>query len=239
MIQDLRNRRPLIRILFAAIIEITYAVFTRAWLSAQLAGVELELAITALRLLTAGAYWLIFRDLILRRTSCPGAIRSPLVLIGVIFVLVIPFVFQGWDPGGGLLVSLIFALTSVVVGLREEILYRAVIFNLLEHRIGTFGTLLVSTALFVVYHYGALPFTPLVLTEVLCISLILGLIYVKTGSLFIVILLHSAYDAVWFFGPYIEMPLPDNYRPAFLVPALVLVFFGSWRFGTNKCSYSS
>ena len=223
-----------IKILVAVVIEIAYAVLTRGWLRSQLAGVELELVITVFRLVTAGAYWLLFRDLILGRYRSPGAMRHPLIITGVIVMLLIPFLFQGWDPGGGPFVSLVFALTSIIVGLREEMLYRAVLFNLLEHRIGTFRTLLVSTALFVVYHYGALPFTPLILTEIVCLSLILGLIYLKTGSLFIVIVLHSGYDAIWFFGPYIDMPLPDNYRPAFLVPALFLVFLGTWRFGINK-----
>ena len=223
-----------IRVLIAAIIEITYAVLTRTWLREQLNGVDLELAVTAARLVTVVAYWMLFRELIRSRVSGAGSVKRSLVLIGVVVALTIPFFFQGWSPGGGLGTAVVFALTSVVVGLREELLYRAVLLNLLEPKIGTFNALLLSTGLFVVYHYGALPVTALAITEVVCLSMLLGLIYVKSGSLIAVIVFHSVYDAVWFFGPFLANPLPDIWRPAFLLPALVLVFLGTWRFGQTQ-----
>lgn len=219
-----------VKVFIAAIIEIAYAVFTRTWLREHLQGIELELVVTALRAATAVAYWLLFRNLILSRGRRTGSAKLPLVLAGAATALAIPFLFRGWSPGGGLGTALVFAFTSVVVGLREELLYRAVLLNLLEPKVGTPGALLLSTGLFVIYHYGALPVTVLAFTEVICMSLVLGLIYVKTGSLIAVVALHSAYDAVWFFGPYLDMPLPDTWRPAFLLTALALVFLGAWRF---------
>src|SRR5688500_4860135 len=107
------------KLVTALIIEIAYAVFTRTWLRAHLNGVELELATSAVRLVTAGAYWLMFRDVIMSRPARANALRRPLVLAGVATVLVIPFLFRGWSPGGGLGTAVVFALTSIVVGLRE------------------------------------------------------------------------------------------------------------------------
>jgi membrane protease YdiL (CAAX protease family) len=223
-----------LRVLIAAIVEITYAVFTRTWLRDQLSGAELEIAVTATRLVTAAVYCALFRELILRRKRRHGSVKLPLVLAGAAVSLAIPFLFQGWSPGGGLGTALVFALTSVVVGLREELLYRAVLLNLLEPRIGMLNALLLSTGLFVIYHYGALPFTALAVTEVVCLSLVFGLIYVWSGSLIAVIAYHSVYDAIWFFGPYLATPLADYWRPAFLVPALVIVFLGTWHSGKTR-----
>ncbi|MBN1614168.1 MAG: CPBP family intramembrane metalloprotease, partial [Deltaproteobacteria bacterium] len=222
------------KVLIAAIVEIAYAVFTRTWLHDQLNGATLELAVTAVRLVTVALYWALFRQVILSRIPRSGTVKLPLVIVGAACALAIPFLFQGWSLGGGLGTALVFALTSVVVGLREELLYRAVLINLLEPKIGTVNALLFSTGLFVIYHYGALPTTVLVVTEVVCLSLVFGLIYVKSGTLVAVIAFHAVYDAIWCFGPYLAAPLPDIWRPAFLLPALIFVFLGTWRIGETS-----
>lgn len=219
------------KVIAAIIIEIAYAVFTRTWLREHAQGVELELVISALRLVTAAAYWLLFRDLILSRPTRGNSLRSPLVLTGAAAVLAIPFLFRGWSPGGGLGTALVFALTSIVVGLREELLYRAVLINLLQPRVGLPGAVVLSTVLFLVYHYGALPVAALPITEVICMSLLLGIVYTHSGSLAFVIALHSLYDGIWFFGPYMAAPLPDVWRPVFLLTGLALVFMWGRQFG--------
>jgi membrane protease YdiL (CAAX protease family) len=218
----------------AVVIEIAYAVFTRTWLRERFQGVELELLVSAVRLATAAAYWLMFRDLIRGRGPRPGSLRHPLVLAGAAAALAIPFLFRGWSPGTGSGTALVFALTSVIVGVREELLYRAVLFNLLEPRVGLAGTLGLSTVLFVVYHYGALPVAPLVIAEVAIMSLVLGLIYARSGSLLAVSALHAVYDGAWFFGPYLHPPLPDAWRLAFLLSALALVFLWQRRIGRSE-----
>jgi membrane protease YdiL (CAAX protease family) len=196
-------------------------------------GIALELVVSAVRVATAAAYWLMFRDLILSRRPRAGSLRHPLVLAGAAAALAVPFVFRGWSPGAGIGTSIVFAATSVIVGVREELLYRAVLFNLLEPRVGLPGTLALSTVLFVVYHYGALPATPLVIAEVAIMSLVLGLIYAGSGSLVAVSALHAVYDGLWFFGPYLDPPLADAWRLAFLLAALVLVFLWLWQTGRS------
>jgi membrane protease YdiL (CAAX protease family) len=197
-------------------------VFTRTWLRQHAQGMELELLISALRVVTIVVYWLLFRELIRSRPRQSASLRQPLLIGAVALVLAVPFVFRGWSPGGGLGTAIVFALTSVVVGLREELLYRAVLINLVESRTGTVGAVLISTAAFLVYHYGALPIAPLVITEVVSLSLLLGVIYVRSGSLLFVATLHALYDGIWFFGPYLPTPVPDGWRLALLLPALAL-----------------
>jgi membrane protease YdiL (CAAX protease family) len=228
----------LVKVGAAVVIEIAYAVFTRTWLREHFQGVELELLVSAVRLATAAVYWLMFRDLILSRRPRPGSLRHPLVLAGAAAALAIPFLFRGWSPGAGMGTAMVFALTSVIVGVREELLYRAVLFNLLEPRVGLAGTLALSTGLFVVYHYGALPATPQVIAEVAIMSLVLGLIYAGSGSLFAVSALHAIYDGVWFFGPYLHPPLADAWRPALLLAALALVLLW-WRRVARPCAASA
>jgi membrane protease YdiL (CAAX protease family) len=210
-------------IIAAIIVEVAYAVFTRTWLPKHAQGVELELAISALRLVTAGVYWLLFRDLILSRPARSHLLRSPLVLTGAAVVLSIPFIFRGWSPGGGLGTAVVFALTSIIVGLREELLYRAVLMNLLQPRMGVVGSVVLSTVIFLVYHYGALPVAALPAIEVVCMSLLLGIVYGYSGSLAFVVALHSLYDGIWFFGPYMAAPPPDVWRLPFLLTGLALV----------------
>jgi membrane protease YdiL (CAAX protease family) len=210
------------KIIAAIAVEIAYATFTRTWLPRHAQGVELELAISACRLVTAGVYWLLFRQLIVSRAARTNLLRSPLVLAASAVVLAIPFLFRGWDPGGGLGTAVVFALTSVIVGLREELLYRGVLINLLQPRVGVHGAIGLSTVVFLVYHYGALPLAPLPAIEVVCMSLLLGIVYAYSGSLLFVIALHSLYDGIWFFGAYLREPLSDVWRLAFLLSGLAL-----------------
>jgi membrane protease YdiL (CAAX protease family) len=211
------------RIVAAVIIEVGYAVLTRAWLPQHVSGVELELAISAFRLATAGVYWLLFQDVISSRAKRTHLLRSPVVLTGVAVVLAIPIIFRGWDPGGGLGTAVVFALTSIIVGFREELLYRGILINLLQPRVGVLGAVVLSTVVFLVYHYGALPIAVLPAIEVTCLSLLLGLVYVYSGSLAFVVVLHSLYDGIWFFGPYMAAPPPDVWRLPFLFTGLALV----------------
>lgn len=221
------------KVFVAAVIEIAYAVITRTWFRQHLDGIYLELAVSAFRVATVVVYLGLFRDLIQSRVKNTPTLRHPFLVAGVVIVLVVPFLFRGWSPGGGLGSAIVFALTSIIVGLREEILYRAVFLNLLQPRIGIVGALLFSTVVFILYHYGAQPFTALWLTECACLSLLLGLIYIRSGSLLTVTAIHSLYDGIWFFGPYLNVPIAEIWKPAFLVSALALVVVW-WRVGQQS-----
>lgn len=209
------------KVVAAAIIEISYALFTRTWLRQHAQGVELELFISAFRVVTIVAYWFMFRDLILGRHTNIATLRHPFILVAMAAALAVPFLFRGWSPGGGFGTAIVYVLTSILVGVREELLYRGVVFNLVEPRAGTVITIVLSTIIFVVYHYGAQPLIPQVIAEIAIMSVVLGLIYSCSRSLLAVMALHSAYDAIWFLGPYLSTPLPDIWRLAPLLTALL------------------
>jgi len=76
-----------------------------------------------------------------------------MALVGVVMLLSVPLLF-GKDDWTDPVVRTAFVLTSLVVGLREEIVYRAIVQNLLEERLGKAGAILLASAVFALYHYG-------------------------------------------------------------------------------------
>lgn len=76
----------------------------------------------------------------------------------------------------------------------EEILMRGYILNSLQNKYDVVIALLVSSLLFAVLHFNFVQ----TLSAIVC-GLILGLLYISTGSLFCCILAHSLYNAISFF----------------------------------------
>lgn len=105
--------------------------------------------------------------------------------------------------------SWIFAATSLVVGLREELAYRAILQTQLRGRFGILPALLVSNVIFVLYHLGAQAFTPLNIWQMFAAGMIIGLAYEASGSLLLAVALHAIYDAIYCFTPLLRAPLPE------------------------------
>lgn len=103
----------------------------------------------------------------------------------------------------------IFAATSLVVGLREELAYRAILQTQLRGRFGILPALLISNVLFVFYHLGAQAFTPLNIWRMFAAGMIIGLAYEASGSLLLAVALHAIYDAIYCFTPLLSAPLPE------------------------------
>lgn len=76
----------------------------------------------------------------------------------------------------------------------EEILIRGCILNSLQSKYGIILALLISSLLFAVLHFNFVQ----TLSAVIC-GLILGLLYINTGSLFSCILAHSLYNIISYF----------------------------------------
>jgi len=216
------------RFAVALLLEIVYAVFTRTWLRAHASGIELELWVTACRLVSLAAYGLLFRDL-LRQPPCqPTSVRAvratPLLFAGLLPLLLVPLLFYG-GYSGERTSRIVFAVTSIAVALREEVFYRGILLSLLARRLGFAKALVVSNILFVLYHYGAQPLYLVGTTEIFVMGCVLGLLYQATGTLLAPIALHAIYDALWSLGP-IVMPLPDIFRIPLHLLGLVLIV--SW-----------
>lgn len=210
------------KIALAIALELAYALGTRVGLTAAYDGIELELYTTAARLVSAGCYWLLFRDLLRSRTPRLSSARHPLFALGLIPVALVPVLVGDWGLEGRA-TQVVFALTSVVVGLREEVLYRGVLQNLLEPRAGWIGAVLLSNIVFTLYHYGAWPFTPDYVAEFFLVGCAMGLIYVGTGSIWLTIAAHATYDALWSFTPILVPPLAKGWGVAFELFAFALL----------------
>lgn len=76
----------------------------------------------------------------------------------------------------------------------EEILIRGCILDSLQNKYGLIFALVISTLLFAILHFNFVQ----TISAVIC-GLILGLLYINTGSLFICILAHSLYNTISYF----------------------------------------
>lgn len=116
-----------------------------------------------------------------------------------------------------------FVATSFVVGLREELAYRGILQRLLTPRVGIVASLGVSNFLFLLYHWGIQPFALHYVLQVILCGTILGLVYHLSGSLLLVVGLHSIYDAIDFFTPFLKPRLPDYWSTIVLSLTLFAV----------------
>jgi membrane protease YdiL (CAAX protease family) len=185
-------------------------LLTRTWLRNRLDGIPLEIATTGFRAVTIVVYWLMSRDLILSRRARRGAYRGPLLVAAIGPVLLAPVLF-GDASLPDLPTKLVFASTSIVVGVREEFFYRGIVQNILDRRAGWWMAIVISNALFTLYHYrafGVPPFTFPVIVGYFAVGSALGLIYLGTRSLVLVIAIHTVYDVLWALTPLIAHPGP-------------------------------
>ncbi|MES2298634.1 MAG: CPBP family intramembrane glutamic endopeptidase [Pseudomonadota bacterium] len=224
------------RIILAIAIELAYAILTRTWLRAHAEGVGLELLLSGCRAVTIAAYWLLFKEIIQQRPRPHVAAQfTPLYFAGMLPLLLVPFLFDGGMPTD-MTVRIIFGFTSIIVAVREELLYRGVVQTLLEDHFGRISALLLSSAIFTVYHYGAQPLTIVGAVGIFSLSYVLGLVYIRTGSLLVPIAMHAGYDAAWSFGPLVSNPLDDWWRLPFQLSGLALVAI--WAKKRKTCSDS-
>jgi membrane protease YdiL (CAAX protease family) len=103
----------------------------------------------------------------------------------------------------------VFAATSVVVGLREELAYRGLLQTLITRRLGISPALAISNIAFIAYHFGVQPFTLSWVLQSFILGLIFGYRYHITGSILFISFLHAGYDAIYSFTPILSRPGPD------------------------------
>lgn len=203
-------------------IELVYLGVARSFTHTYTGGeVSKELTWTLIRAISLCATFLIFRRVIFDRK--PTKFPSDVIWMSGIFLLV-PVLIGAWGLYFPLNVT--FAATSLVIGLREEFVYRGVLQNLLEKKFGIWISLLLSNLCFVCMHWGSLPFTLWNTFQFAAAGLILGLIYYRTRSIWLVVALHALYDVAWSFTPILPNRLPLEVG-FFLLAAICLWLFGS------------
>ena len=179
------------------IVEVTFMVLTRVIL-AQSHGSLLgaELLRTILRIAAVLVYLALIPELINFKTpaNAGASARHPAMLLAItLFMAASFFVVSNWGTTPSA-TRWVFALTSIPVGLKEEITFRALIQNLLAKRFGTPIAVAMATALFVLSHVGVIAPGFTSYAQVALPGLFLGVVYARTQNLWLVIVLHAAFD---------------------------------------------
>ncbi len=185
--------------------------------------VEVELFRTALRLGTAAMYLWLLRSVILARPGDWSQLKRIHVWAAVALVLLVPVV-SGRDNFSDKSIAALFALTSVAVAIKEEVLFRGIIQNLLCARMGTMTAVLVASALFTAWHIGVRPPLFSVFLQIFLFSLALGMIYGRSSNLTAVIVFHAAIDALYPFSPYLTSPMHPIVSVFMLIYAVLLLY---------------
>lgn len=187
--------------------EIGYIAAVRILLDrSQGLGVALELKWSALRLASLLVLAWLFRRVRREMPRPPARMTAAgWLAAGVILVPI----FTG-DEGMPSPLRYLFAATSLLVALREELAYRAIFQRLLTERFGFPLALATTTLAFIGYHYGIQPFSFPHVAELVFCGLIFGVAYHVTHSLALVVVLHAVYDAIWPFTPVVPWRLPDH-----------------------------
>ncbi|QSX07294.1 CPBP family intramembrane metalloprotease [Sedimentibacter sp. zth1] len=94
-----------------------------------------------------------------------------------------------------------FMLVCIIAPVVEEILIRGFILTGLQNEYGNFIALVVSAILFALLHFNMVQ----TISAFIC-GLVLGLLYIKTDSIFCCIVTHSGYNII----SYLKMILPLN-----------------------------
>lgn len=207
-------------------VEVVFVVLTRVvlahyWTYSQ----EAELIRTPLRLVAVLIYWILLREFIATKKLISTDIVQPHLLFSLVLFLSVPLLvgdLSYMGPG----TKVIYAATSTVVALKEEVTFRALMQNLIAKRFGNLAAILVTTVLFTAYHIGAIPLSFFAYGQVIFASLILGILYARTQNLCLVVWLHTLYDALWSLTPIVAAGplLPYRFGLLALAVSTFLVF---------------
>ena len=179
-----------------------------------------ELGRNGLRLISLGVLFWLFRRSSgvfagIKGTDAPAALAGSVMLLAFFFV---------GDNQLRAPLNHVFAVTSIIVGLREELAYRGLLQRLLGERLGFWPALATSTFCFTVYHIGVQPFSVFNFFQIAASGLVLGLVYQITQSLILVVLLHAAADAIAAYTPFFSPLLPESLGVIVFGVSLTLLF---------------
>lgn len=166
---------------------------------------HLEIWWTVIRLISAFVLVFLFLSLTGADPAKPDRIPARCVIATGMFLAPILVGNEGFVGADRYL----FAVTSLVVGLREELAYRGILQRFLTPRVGIAGSLCASNVVFVLYHWGIQPFTLHYVLQIFLCGMILGVVYHLSGSIVLVVVLHTVYDAIDSFTPYLDPGFPD------------------------------
>lgn len=182
------------RFLLVVLVELGYVAASRVIAASSTTFIEAELSRTPWRLAAAFLFWLLMRDVILAPQRSAEDSRKGTLAAILVLSLATPLLIGGYNLPP--YESIVIAAASIPVALAEELFFRGILQNLAIKQWGLWRGLAVSVALFIAFHIGVVRGDFFGLAQPALMGLILGLIYYKTGSLVLVIGLHTIYDAL-------------------------------------------
>jgi len=211
-------------ILVVVAVELLYMVGSRLaihYYSAE--SFQAELIRTILRCVTALIYLDLMRALIMSKKASFDTVRVAPLVIGMLALFAIPVLVGNYGLSTSL--ALLFALTSIPVAIKEEFLFRGIVQNLLESRYGAMRAVFYTSVIFTAWHIGTWEPSVWTFGQIFFVGLVLGLVYVRTGSILAAIVLHTLYDAVFSFTPLMRPPLEQNWGFVPLAIAVAAVWY--------------
>jgi membrane protease YdiL (CAAX protease family) len=208
------------------VVELTFMVLTRFVVARFPAfSVDAELIRTVLRLAAVLLYLRLVPELISLKYSATG-LREPALLLSFLLFLSVPLLVSdaSFLPP---ITRAVYAVTSIAVALKEEISYRALIQNLLARRWGSFIAVPVASLLFLASHVGVIPLFWWAYAQVAIAGLLLGIVYARTQNLWLVICLHTVFDAIWSATPVFSPPFPYSVGVFVLIASSLLAMSGA------------
>lgn len=218
------------KILIIAVAELVY-LLGRNELNIFIQGdIQKELIITVWRILSAVFYFKLCKNIILSRTSKGKyEILKPLIIVATIIWLSEAVLVGNWNPNFDAATKIVFVLTSIIVGIREEFLYRGVVQNIIVKKTGIIPALLISNIFFVLMHFGFQSLSALNAINMFLAGMFLGIIYEKTDNLFICIALHALYDMIYVFTPILKRTLVPAAGNFIILTALIILLLDKLR----------
>jgi membrane protease YdiL (CAAX protease family) len=171
-----------------------------------------EIAWSAWRLVFLALYFWLFRGYIPTKAERRGMPRHPLLAVALVLVLVEASNHSPRDFP----YALVLAVTTPIVGLREELFYRVILQGYLERHMRPLLAVVLASAIFTAYHMGSQPMNAVSVTGIAATGLLLGAIYQRTRNFWLVAALHAGIDILYALLPSIAS------RPGALVVCNVL-----------------
>lgn len=216
------------------LIEVVYVVVART--IAYFYGIynfEAELYRSINRIVIFAVTLFVFKDFIFQHKPDYRGLSNPIWIVSILLFLSIPLL-EGHMGGLELGFRMFFSATSIFVALHEEIVYRGVVQKLLLGRFSKFKAILITSSIFTAYHIGAIDFYINLYIQVFLASIILGIIYVETNSLVVVVVLHTIYDALSPFTPLSAKGPIITYQEATYIMLLSLICVLLWSYRMRK-----
>ncbi len=186
-------------ILYAAVLEAAY--LTLSFGLAQHYGqwsYEGEMIRTGLRVISIIIYSYYYKRYFYsgQQSFNPKATLTPQFVAAVSLLLVFAIIYTNAEKET-ILWQIVFAVSGMIAGLREELFYRGIIQNTLQKNYSYKIALVTTTVIFVSSHIQYIYYGQLYgLLFIACAGIIFGSIFIMTGSVALTAGIHGLYDAL-------------------------------------------